>query len=220
MYVCGDTSPPYTAGEGKLINRPPKNGECSEKNHDRNCDSPPTIKTEKNRRESGERCSRHKHRASNRKHANKLFCGSPPAGGLGGALLRVRRCGSERTRSPRRGLRGDNQSRPDWAAYHTREPRERATNRQNKAASANDHKNPRNDIRKNMCRHERGACDSRRRACRHGEAQRETGKATAEKCQPNEAAANAERNPVLRVVSSGKDGGILHAMARHAVGKV
>lgn len=56
--------------------------------------------------------------------------------------------------------------------------------------------------------------------CRHGEAQRETGKATAEKYRANEAAANAERNLLLRVVSSGKGAGILHAMARRAAGKV
>lgn len=71
-----------------------------------------------------------------------------------------------------------------------------------------------------MCRHERGACDSRRRACRHSEAQRETEQATAEKRRTDEAAANAERNLFLRVVSSGKDVGVLHAMARRAAGKV
>ena len=203
-----------------MINRPPKNGEQSEKNQDMKCDSPATTETERKRRENGERHGRHKHRQSNRKHATKLFCSSPPSGGLGGALLRVRRCGSERERSPRRGLRGGKQSRPNWAAYHTRDPNERTTNRQNKAASAKDHKNPTKTMAKNMCRHERGERESGRRACRHSEAQRETGKATAEKCRANEAAANAERKMHLRVVSSGKGVGILHAMARRAVAKV
>ena len=52
------------------------------------------------------------------------------------------------------------------------------------------------------------------------EAQRETEQAIAEKCQPDETAANNERQLFWRVVSSGKDGGILHATARHAAGKM
>ena len=200
-----------------MINRPAKNGEQSEKNQGIKCDSPATTETERNRRENGERHGRHKQAATRKKHAVKYLCDTPPTGGQGGALLRVRRCGSERTRSPRRGLRGDNESRPDWAAYNTREPRERATNRQSKAAFANGNQNPRNDINIKMCRHGRRECDSRRRTCRNGEAQRETEQATAEKCRRGEAAANNERRLLRRVVSSGKNCGMLHGRARRAV---
>lgn len=79
----------------------------------------------------------------------------PPFGGAGGgfaACAAVRKLVSE---EPPPGATGGNEGRPDWAAYHTREPNERTTNRQNKAAFEKDHENYRKAVKMKMCRHER-----------------------------------------------------------------
>lgn len=142
MHVCGDTSPPCTAGEGNLINRPPKNGERSEKNHGKYCDSPATPKAERNRRERGEIHRRRKRAKMSGKHSLKNNLRAPPLRGGRGGLCAV--CGGAEVRegeAPAGGYGGITKP-PARAATAQLQSPERTTNRQNKGTFANDHKNP------------------------------------------------------------------------------
>ena len=76
-----------------MINRPPKNGEHSEKNHDKNCDSTPTTKTERKRTGNGETRGKQKRAKMSGKHSLKTLFEAPPPGGGQGGVCAV--CGGE-----------------------------------------------------------------------------------------------------------------------------